>query len=281
MCQLGATFNTLLINPRCGNVSPTGIGCLVQTYLEFRMSIKTQSLFCSRPITTALLAALIVTACGGITGCQDGPMYAMKAANPYYRWHEWQADEAFGITEHERREQLTQLAGDISGYDDVAQTKWLKALGHVMDADESPEMRRLAVLAAGNVDDQSALQILEKGMDDDSVKVRMQACRALGNQTTDENVLLLASAVGSETSTDVKHAAMRALQDQSSPKAVEALRLALSDRDPSTQNLAIASLRGATGKDYGDDPETWIAALDGQPVEERPTRFADRLRELF
>ena len=118
-------------------------------------------------------------------------------------------------------------------------------------------------------------------MDDDSVKVRMQACRALGNQATDERVLLLASAVGSETSTDVKHAAMRALQNQSSPTAVEALRLALSDRDPATQNLAIASLRGATGKDYGDDPETWIAALDGQPVEEAPTRFADRIRELF
>ena len=142
-------------------------------------------------------------------------------------------------------------------------------------------MRRLAVMAAGNVDGPPALAILEKGMDDGSVKVRMQACRALGNQATDENVLLLASAVGSETSTDVKHAAMRALQDQASPKAVEALRLALSDRDPSTQNLAIASLRGATGKDYGDDPATWIAALDGQPVEERPTRFADRLRELF
>lgn len=208
-------------------------------------------------------------------------MYAMKTVNPYYRWHEWSADEAFGITEHERREQLAMLAENIGGYDPVAQAKWLDALSHVMDTDESPEMRRLAVMAAGNVDDQTAVQILEKGMDDDSVKVRMQSCRALGNHTADENVLLLASAVGSETNTDVKHAAMRALQEQSSPKAVEALRLALSDRDPSTQNLAIVSLRGATGKDFGDDPETWIAALDGQPIEERPTRFADRLRELF
>ena len=245
------------------------------------MSIKTQSRFCSRPITAALTVVVVVTAFGGIMGCQDGPMYAMKNANPYYRWHEWQADEAFGTTEHERRAQLAQLAEDIGGYDAAVQTKWLSALSHVMDTDESAEMRRLAVMAAGNVDGSPSLPILEKGMDDGSVKVRMQACRALGNQTTDETVLLLASAVGSETSTDVKHAAMRALQDQSSPKAVEALRLALSDRDPSTQNLAIASLRGATGKDYGDDPEIWIAALDGQPVEERPTRFADRLRELF
>jgi len=59
------------------------------------------------------------------------------------------------------------------------------------------------------------------------------------------------------------------------------LRLALADRNPATQNLAIASLRGATGKDYGDDPDTWIAALDGKPTEERPTRFADRVRGLF
>lgn len=208
-------------------------------------------------------------------------MYALKSVNPYYRLHEWPADEAFGVTEHERRGQLASLAENIGGYDQAVQTKWLSALNHVMDTDESPEMRRLAVMAAGNINGQPALQILEKGLDDGSVKVRMQACHALGKHNNDENVLLLASAVGSETSTDVKHAAMRALQDQSSPKAVEALRLALSDRDPSTQNLAIASLRGATGKDYGDDPETWIAALDGQPVEEQPTRFADRLRELF
>ena len=258
-----------------------GMGCLGQTYLEFRMSIKTQLLFCSRSFMTALMATLVFAACGSITGCQDGPMYAMKTVNPYYQLHEWKSDEAFGVTEHERRSQLGELAENIGDYDNAGQLKWLNVLNQIMDTDESPEMRRLAVMAAGNSTDPSALQVLEKGMDDDSVKVRMQACRGLGNQATDENVLLLASAVGSETSTDVKHAAMRALQDQASPKAVEALRLALSDRDPSTQNLAIASLRGATGKDYGDDPETWIAALDGQSVEERPTRFADRLRELF
>jgi hypothetical protein len=55
----------------------------------------------------------------------------------------------------------------------------------------------------------------------------------------------------------------------------------LNDRNPATRELAVDSLRGATGKNYGDDPQVWIAALDGTPTEEAPVRLADRVRDLF
>jgi len=260
------------------NCRRQGKGFLIQTALGIRMSIKTQLTSTLRvflPVWVALMASV------AITGCQDGPMYALKSANPYFSMKMWKEDEAIGVTDHMRRIQLQQLATSIGDFEGPAQEEWLDDLNHLMDTDESSEMRRLAVLAAGNMDATEAFSILEKGLDDDSVKVRMEACRALGNHTRDENVLLLARAAGSETSIDVKHAAIKALQEQTSPQAVESLRLALSDRNPATQDLAIASLREATGKDYGDDPEIWIAALDGKPTEERPTRFADRVRDLF
>jgi hypothetical protein len=256
-------------------------GFLIQTYLEIRMSSKTQLPSKSRAFLPVLLAVVTSVTCCAITGCQDGPLYALKAANPYFSLRQWKEDEAIGVTDHERRAQLQQLAAGIGDFDAPAQEEWLDDLNHLMDTDASPEMRRLAVLTAGNIDAPAAVKVLEKGLDDDSIKVRMEACRGLGNHNRDENVQLLAQTAGSETSVDVKHAAMKALQEQSSPQAVEALRLALADRNPATQNLAIASLRETTGKDYGDDPDTWIAALDGKPIEERPTRFADRLRDLF
>jgi hypothetical protein len=74
---------------------------------------------------------------------------------------------------------------------------------------------------------------------------------------------------------------MEALGNHPTPTSVESLRLVLSDRNPATRSLAVESLRGATGKNYGDDPEVWIAALDGQPTDEVPTRFAERVRSLF
>jgi HEAT repeat protein len=91
----------------------------------------------------------------------------------------------------------------------------------------------------------------------------------------------LAETAGSTSDPDVRNAALAALGKHSGKIAVDALKLALDTRDPATRGLAIASLRGATGKDYGDDPEVWIAALDGKDVPEKPTQIADRLRELW
>ncbi len=92
---------------------------------------------------------------------------------------------------------------------------------------------------------------------------------------------LLVATLGTDTSEDVKHSAMAAMGNHKNQAAIDSLRLALPDRNPATRDLAMESLRGATGKNYGDDPEVWIAALDGTPTEEAPVRFADRVRNLF
>lgn len=194
---------------------------------------------------------------------------------------EWKADEAFGVTDHERRVQLSELAETIDRLPEDRQQFWSGHLEKMIENDDNAEMRRLAVRAAGRVQSPNALTLIEKGLDDDSFKVRMEACQALGARDNEEVTRMLVATVGTETNQDVKHAAMKALAKRSTPAAVDSLRLALADRNPATRDLAMESLRGATGKDYGDDPEVWIAALDGNPVEERPTRFAERLRDIF
>ncbi len=142
-------------------------------------------------------------------------------------------------------------------------------------------MRRLVVKAAGRLDDPAAIKMIETGLDDSSVKVRMEACRSLGMKSGDDAARLLVATVGTDTSEDVKHSAMAALGKHKSQIAIDSLSLALQDRNPATRELAIESLRGATGKNYGDDPQVWIAALNGTPTEEAPVRFADRVRGIF
>ena len=220
-------------------------------------------------------------AAGGFSGCQDGPLYGLKVANPYFSMREWKRDEELGVTDHERRKQLAKLAETIDQLPADRQQFWAGHLQKLIENDESPEMRRLVVKAAGRLDDPAAIKMIETGLDDSSVKVRMEACRSLGMKSGDDAARLLVATVGTDTSEDVKHSALAALGKHKSQIAIDSLSLALQDRNPATRELAIESLRGATGKNYGDDPQVWIAALNATPTEEAPVRFADRVPDIF
>lgn len=249
--------------------------------LEIGMSRDLLSLLANTQLT-AFVAATIVSMClFCTTGCHDGPLYALKVVNPYYSMNEWKKDEELGVTDHERRKQLTTLSETIGSMPANKQEFWSEHLEKLIENDTSPEMRRLAVRAAGNLRVASASMLVEKGLDDDSVKVRMEACKSLGRRTGEDSAQALASVIGTETSEDVRHAALAALSGHKNPIAVKALRLALDDRNPATRDLAVQSLRGATGKNYGDDPQAWIAALDGTPTPQVETRIADRVRNFF
>lgn len=229
----------------------------------------------------SLLSLLGLAACA-LSGCQDGPLYALKAANPYFSLGEWKQDEAIGVTDHERRAQLSNLADTIGDMPKERQQYWTEHLKKILENDESPEMRRLVMRAAASLDDSLALSLIEQGLDDDSMKVRMEACRSLGYRDGEKASRMLATVVGTETNQNVKHAALRALANHKNPIAVESLKAALADRDPATRHLAVQSLKGSTNKDYGDNPQVWIAALEGDPPPEQvETKIADRIRNLF
>lgn len=204
------------------------------------------------------------------TGCKDGPMYALKHANPYFPMRQWAADEKIGVTDHQRRKELQSLANSMAKLKPERQKYWSEHLQQIYEHDASPEMRRLAVLAAGRSEDPAVLALIEKGLRDDVVKVRMEACRALGNRRDEAAATLLATTIGRSQDKDVRHAAITALAQHPGQIASDSLKLALQDRDPATQSLVIGSLRRSTGKDYGSDPETWIAALEGKEVPEKP-----------
>ncbi len=222
--------------------------------------------------------------CGAMStaaGCHDGPMYGLKVINPYYSLKEWREDEKLGVTDHTRRSELAKLERALPSLEPPRQAYWLEHCQKIMDHDASPEMRRLAVKAAGQLDQEAANEIIRQGLGDDSMKVRMAVCETLGNRRDDEAVRLLAETAGTTTDVDVRHAAFAALGQHQNPVATDALRIALDDRNPATRALAVKSLRRNTGKNYGDDPQQWIAALKGEDIPEQPTRIADRAQEFF
>ena len=131
-----------------------------------------------------LLLGIAAISCA-ICGCKDGPLYALKTVNPYFTMKQWKDDEALGVTDHERFQQLTKLSEQIGTMSAERQTFWAGHLKRIMENDPSPEMRRLAVVAAGKLKDQSAIELIEMGLDDDSLKVRLFACEALGQRPGD------------------------------------------------------------------------------------------------
>ncbi|TWU11001.1 hypothetical protein Poly21_49080 [Allorhodopirellula heiligendammensis] len=219
----------------------------------------------------AILVVMLAAGTSGVTsGCKDGPMYALKTVNPYFTMRQWKRDEEIGITDHQRRQELQSLVKTMSGLPPERQAYWSKHLEQIYKHDANAEMRRLAVVAAGKSSDPSMLKLIEKSLEDDVIKVRMEACRALGNRREDEATRMLAETIGRSQNKDVRHAAISALAEHPGQVATNSLKLALEDRDPATQSLVIGALRQNTGKDYGDDPETWIAGLDGKDVDEKP-----------
>ena len=222
---------------------------------------QSQSVPQSHPLGIAIAIALISLLS---SGCHDGPLYALKQANPYYALREWKQDRDLGVTDHERREELLTLSRTIGGMSAGDQAFWASHLDRIMTHDPSAEMRRLAVVAAGRLKNPSAIALIEKGLDDQSVKVQMEACRSLGKREEPEAAQMLASTLGTTPENDVRNKAIEALGKHKGNIPLEALRIALDDTDPATLDLAMNSLRGVMGTDHGNDPKTWIAAIDAQ-----------------
>jgi hypothetical protein len=230
---------------------------------------------------------LIVAAwcCCLATGCHDGPLYALKHVNPYFTMREWKRDRALGVTDHERRNELIKLTEVIGDMPAKEQAFWKGHLGRILRNDPSPEMRRLAVLAAGRIKDPAAIDLIERGLEDESLKVQMACCSALGQREEPRAVQLLAQTVGATTELDVKNSAIAALGNHRGRVPLESLRVVLNEQDPATLDLAMTSLRSVMGEDHGRDPKQWIAAIDNgdAPAGDVPgggtegdVRYADR-----
>ncbi|WP_164102503.1 HEAT repeat domain-containing protein [Candidatus Laterigemmans baculatus] len=219
------------------------------------------------------------------SGCQDGPMFAIKKANPYYSSYEWAADEAIGPTDATREAELRELAGAIDDMSPAEQRRWLEHLANILQYDPSPHMRCQAVHAAALATVPEAISVLETGTQDDHAKVRIASCDALALRTETEATRLLAESVNSETNKDVRLAAIKSLGSHQGSQATDALKLALQEPELAYQHASIASLRQITGRDVGNEPEAWVAMLESPEGNSgdanRSPSWSERLGSFF
>ena len=223
---------------------------------------------------------MLVLPLGLMAGCSDGPMFALKSLNPYYR-RQWAKDAAMGPTYYDRIAELRELRSQIGAMPPAEQERWLELVAGIVERDPSVEMRREAVLTAGETMQPLAVEILEAASQDESPKVRMAVCVAAQKHTSEAALPLLQRLIRDEDTHGVKPQAILALGKFDSPQSRTLLAEALAERSPAIQLAATQALGEATGQPYGGDVAKWKSYLDGQPVEAEEVSIADRAAQML
>ncbi len=222
-----------------------------------------------------LPALLGILALFNVVGCSDGPMFAIKQANPYYR-AQWNEDAKKGIVSSKRQEEIRLLRSQLPSMPTEEQARFTALLAKVCDLETSPVLRREAVMALGNTPSPEVEAVLIRACSDKNDKVRMAACKALAGQKSSAASQMLATVAQSDKNESVRHAAIRALGAFQTDDAKATLRRMLDEKSPGIQLAASDALKSMTGKEFGR-VDNWKNFIDGQPVEEPQTSVAERL----
>jgi HEAT repeats len=216
-----------------------------------------------RTTTTALIAALICS----VSGCMDGPFYAMKQMNPYFR-KQWQEDQQLGPTYTQRIEELELLESRLSSYAPEDQLRWSMQLEQLIQSDPSPEFRTRAVQAIATIQNDTVTRALNRASADDIEKVRMATAKSWAQQKTAPARDMLLSMATSDESNSVRAAAIRSLGNFEDPEVRQSLAGLIDDRSPAIQYEVAQSLAKLTGRNYGGDFASWKKFINGEDVPE-------------
>ena len=166
-----------------------------------------------------------------------------------------------------------------TGLDSPEQRELTDQLARQIQIEPDPLVREAVITATGEYRTPMASQVLEAGLADENRAVRIASCRALGRRGEASSVASLAQTLRSDEEIDVRMAAAEALGHIDSPEAVQALAVALDDRDPAMQYVGVQSLKAITGLEYGGDVKLWRQVAAGERPPEPPApSLAERVR---
>ncbi len=180
-----------------------------------------------------------------------------------------------------RVDAIQQFAAKSKGVDSPEQRELTDQLARQIQVEPDPLVRKAVVHAIAEYRTPIVPQVLEAGLKDQNVAVRIACCQAIGKRGDASAIPNLATALREDKSIDVRLAAAEALGGIKSPEAIQALTVALDDRDPALQYAGVESMKSITGKDYGGSVEAWRQVAAGQTPPPVPTpSIADRMKRM-
>lgn len=208
-----------------------------------------------------------------LAGCQSVPLPQM--------WPFPERERTTYNTPAMRVDAIQEFAMRSTGVDTPEQREITDQLARQMQVEPDPLVRQAVARSIAEFRTPMAQQVLEAGLADENRAVRVACCQALGRRGEATSVATLANVLRNEKDIDVRLAAAEALGNIDSPEAIQALVIALDDRDPALQYVGVQAMKSITGEDYGGDVEAWrTLATSGSPPAPQTPSLAERLRRV-
>jgi hypothetical protein len=186
-----------------------------------------------------------------------------------------------------RASAIAELGARSTRVDSQDQREITDQLARQIQVEPDPLVRQAVVRAIAEFKTSMAQQVLEAGLADQDEMVRIACCEEIAKRATETelgagptSIASLSKALREDKDQNVRIAAAKALGSMKSPEAIQALTIALDDRDPAMQYVGVQSMQSITGKDYGPNVDAWrqVAAGKAPPAPETPS-IAERLRK--
>ena len=181
-----------------------------------------------------------------------------------------------------RIDAIREFSSRSTGTDAEDQRKITNQLARQIQIEPDPLVREIIIETIANFRTPLAQQVLQAGLHDEESAVRIASCHGLGLQEDPAAVINLEKTLRGENDQDVRLAAAEALGSIKTPDSIQALSIALEDRDPALQFVAVESLKSISGQDFGGDVRAWQQYANGEApaIQERPVSLAEKIRKV-
>ncbi|MEM7456994.1 MAG: HEAT repeat domain-containing protein [Planctomycetota bacterium] len=197
--------------------------------------------------------ALLIVA---ISGCAEGMLWRTGQYAPWVR-EQWAAEEQIADTLFERKRGMNEMVAGVQNGPADSQAPVASRLTEIVNRDPILLMRIHATSLLGDLNCPTSISGLADASSDNDHRVRLEAVRSWSRMPGQVAVPRLQEMIGSDTNIDVRLAATTALGNFPGQQSVQALSLALEDRDPAMQLKATESLAMVTGEEFGPNVQAW------------------------
>jgi HEAT repeats len=203
------------------------------------------------------------------TGCSSGPLPRLFASK----------ERTSIITPSMRASTVREMSARAATAQQHEQQQMIETLAAQIRTEPDPLVRRAIQEGVGEIDVPLVQDILLAGLNDTDSGVRMVCCRKLGQRAAESSIGALQQVVRQDDDFDVRLAAVSALGNIRSSRSVQALAIALADRNPAMKNAAVEAMKTASGQDYGNDFQAWQKYAESENPQVQPAAtMAQRLQ---
>ena len=221
-----------------------------------------------RGVVFVLLASLMLTGCA--------------SWSPWGRREKSVRDqEKYGFTADTRIKKLAERSKTVKSESTQNQQEFTQDLVRMMLEEHDPRVRSKILETAAEYDTAAATAICAGAMQDPNEMVRIRACNVWAKRGGAEAVQLLATRFQTDADLDVRLRALKMLGELKDKQAIPVLARALEDGDPAVQYRAVASLKQVSGRDLGNDVNTWREWAADPDANKVQWSIAEGFRRLF